>query len=607
MKTPLGTLLLCFAVALFSCKKEIATKKTDSTTPNVHGLGAKLLDKTEYEKLIKSDRPNAKVADINCSAVDMTNQFPPVGDQGLQGSCTGWAVGYYLKSFYEGQEHAWPLNVANHQFSPQFLYSLTHVGTTGDGGGAYLSYVVYEATTLGVCSLQDSPYDPWNEQGWQNYPTDAQFFSAYPFKGSSYSAVPYRSVDEIRAHLCNREPVVIGFPVYDDFMYLDATNDTYDNLNGTLWGNHAVAIIGYDDSRRAFKIVNQWGQFWGANGYGWISYDLIANNDWETYVMYDTPDPLMSQTYSALSGAGISTIGYLSGDFNGDGNSDIIQPWQNGSQLACMVHDITSGSGTYMLENQTDLNAGYGNVGMMAGDWNGDGKCDLIQGWNNGGKLGITVFTSNGSSFNRAYDVTPGQGSGNLKLLPVDLDGDGKTDIAQIWNKNGNIDIFVYRSTGSSYYQVSDFFASGVGVNNVGFFAADWNGDGKTDIIQTWNNGGYLGIIVFQSTGSNYFVAHSGTSPQGQGNIGLVPMDYNGDGKDDFVQAWNNNNVLNFFLYQSSGYNYEVLGNYGTQQYASSLLAMLPVKRAGKKPGVVRVWNNSSWTAFNRYDILTYE
>lgn len=186
---------------------------------------------------------------------------------------------------------------------------------------------------------------------------------------------------------------MIGFPVYDDFMYPDATNDTYDNLSGTLWGNHAVAIIGYDDSRRAFRIVNQWSEFWGVNGYGWISYDLIANNDWEAYVMYDSPDPLITQQYSALSGAGISTIGYLSGDFNGDG---------------------------------------------------------------------------------------------------------------------------------------------------------------KTDIIQTWNNGGNLGIILFQSTGSNYFVAHSGTSPQGQGNVGLVPPDWNGDGKDDFVQAWNNSNLLNFFLYQSN-------------------------------------------------------
>lgn len=119
MKTRLGALLLCCAVILFSCKKEIATKKTGTTTSKVRGLGAKLLDKSEYEKLIKSDRPNAKVTDINCSAVDMTTQFPPVGDQGLQGSCTGWAVGYYLKSFYEGQEHGWPLNVANHQFSPQ--------------------------------------------------------------------------------------------------------------------------------------------------------------------------------------------------------------------------------------------------------------------------------------------------------------------------------------------------------------------------------------------------------------------------------------------------------------------------------------------------------
>ena len=34
-------------------------------------------------------------------SVDLSSQMPPVGNQGQQGSCTAWAIGYYQKTHYE--------------------------------------------------------------------------------------------------------------------------------------------------------------------------------------------------------------------------------------------------------------------------------------------------------------------------------------------------------------------------------------------------------------------------------------------------------------------------------------------------------------------------
>jgi len=40
-----------------------------------------------------------------------------------------------------------------------------------------------------------------------------------------------------------------------------------------LWGCHTVSIVGYDDEKREFKIGNPWGESWGDNGYGYVSYN----------------------------------------------------------------------------------------------------------------------------------------------------------------------------------------------------------------------------------------------------------------------------------------------------------------------------------------------
>ena len=41
-------------------------------------------------------------------------------------------------------------------------------------------------------------------------------------------------------------------------------------------GRHSMVIVGYDSSKKAFKIRNSWSRAWGEAGYGWLSADYIA-------------------------------------------------------------------------------------------------------------------------------------------------------------------------------------------------------------------------------------------------------------------------------------------------------------------------------------------
>lgn len=599
---------------LASCKKQIENnvQKTESEgqsfMPNAgtHEMGLLPVAQEAYSQLIKPEllKQLKSTRTTACTSVDLTPLLPAPGDQGLQGSCVSWAVGYYAKSYWEAQETGWALNTNAHYFSPQYIYSQTHVDNNFGGGGSYFSAALNLVTAQGVSTLNVCPYNPNDAYGFTVQPTGEMRRQAFRFKNASWSALPYRDVNDIRDRLCNNQPVLLGIPVYPDFDNLWAGNDTYDDLSGIRRGFHAITLIGYDDGRQAFRFVNQWGTNWGLNGYGWISYDLIANNNFENYVMFDAPNPIYVDTWDGASTAGVSNMGYYSGDVNGDGNTDVIQPWNNGGTLAIIAHNV-SGNSTNIICNNTMPGIGTGNVGFVPADVNGDGKTDFVQGWNNGGKMSLIVFTSTGTSFYQSWNATTTMGAANIRLLPVDMDGDGKTDIAQLWNNNGNLGLIIYRSTGTGYaLYYSTVFANGSA--NIGFFPADYDGDGKTDIVQCWNNNGLTSVSVFRSSGTSYTNAWNGTMSQGAGNAGFVPVDYNGDNKSDFIQAWNNTGMLNLLLYNSSGSGYSFLTNNATRQGAANI-GLLPAKTAGNnRTGFIQVWNNNNATAFIKYEAIQY-
>jgi C1A family cysteine protease len=48
---------------------------------------------------------------------------------------------------------------------------------------------------------------------------------------------------------------------------------------------HSMAVVGYDDSRKAFLVQSSWGQQWAAKGRGWFGYDYWKRNSGPGYVI----------------------------------------------------------------------------------------------------------------------------------------------------------------------------------------------------------------------------------------------------------------------------------------------------------------------------------
>jgi hypothetical protein len=83
---------------------------------NGHGTGLSALTSqdlnaiAENAYIIDSISYQAAPSRVDNSA---TPWFPPIGDQGVEGSCAAWAVGYYVKTFQEAKEHSWDLSGAS--------------------------------------------------------------------------------------------------------------------------------------------------------------------------------------------------------------------------------------------------------------------------------------------------------------------------------------------------------------------------------------------------------------------------------------------------------------------------------------------------------------
>ena len=214
------------------------------------------------------------------AAYDNSKAYPTPGNQGHQGSCTAWATVYALKSAQDKLDHGWDYNVQP-AFSPAFVYNqINH----GQDGGSLISEAMKLIAVKGACTLSDMPY---KDKDYKTQPTSVQFTGAAPHKAKEWFTVS--GLEQIKLAIVKYGGVVVGVNVYDDLDDLDENNQIYDVQSGKNRGGHAVCLVGYDDSKQAFKFINSWGTDWGIDGFGWVSYSIVVT-DTQLYGAFSMED-----------------------------------------------------------------------------------------------------------------------------------------------------------------------------------------------------------------------------------------------------------------------------------------------------------------------------
>ncbi|OMH30405.1 FG-GAP-like repeat-containing protein [Motiliproteus sp. MSK22-1] len=259
---------------------------------------------------------------------------------------------------------------------------------------------------------------------------------------------------------------------------------------------------------------------------------------------------------------------YHQGDFNGDGLSDLIHfPAGNTSHiwLANSAGDFTVSSFT---PSQSYDIAGSGNYKYQTGDFNGDGLTDLIHFYGNNqtrlwlsdgdGDFTVKPFDPSSDTDVGTYDLAANE----YRYQTADFNGDGLTDLIH-FASDQNVRIWIGKGDGrfdiQPAYQPWSGYAIGGG-NNYHYQAGDYNGDGLTDLVHFKDS---TSINLWQSLGDGTFIVkgftpdRAGVSPQAPGYDGnptnydissnhyqYGASDFNGDGKSDFIHFYSNDEVV---------------------------------------------------------------
>jgi hypothetical protein len=204
------------------------------------------------------------------------------------------------------------------------------------------------------------------------------------------------------------------------------------------------------------------------------------------------------------------------GDFNGDGRADLLWRHSDGSYGVWLM------DGIQLMASGRIFYGGSGLEILLVGDFNGDGKSDLLGRYPDGR---VRLWFMDGVSAWAAVDVL-GPGTGWTPVHVGDFDNDGKSDLLWmhmngaygIWLMNG----FAPKQAGAILYD-----GNGYDIRLV----ADLNGDGNADLVgvhadghvRAWLMRGMEGIMAFD------------LAPADSGIFPVLAGDFDGDGKQDLV------------------------------------------------------------------------
>lgn len=225
------------------------------------------------------------------------------------------------------------------------------------------------------------------------------------------------------------------------------------------------------------------------------------------------------------------------GDFNGDGKPDLVTANQNSNNVSVLL-----GTGDGGFGSATNLPVGAYPTSVAVGDFNGDGFLDLVTANRDSNSLSVLLGTGSGS-FGGAINLPVGSAPHSVAV--GDFNSDGKLDLASANRDSNNISVLL--GTGGGNFGSAASLSAGPGPNSVA--VGDFNGDGKLDLatasffytsVQLGNGDGSFGNPTTVST-----------------EVGIDPIvaveDFNKDGKLDLAIANRSSKHVSVLLGKGDG------------------------------------------------------
>jgi hypothetical protein len=240
------------------------------------------------------------------------------------------------------------------------------------------------------------------------------------------------------------------------------------------------------------------------------------------------------------------------GDFNNSGKLGLAMA--NLSEENVLIL-LGNGDGTFSLPTSFVDSGGNYTDTLAVGDFLGNGNIDLAVA-NSPTGLPIDIVLGCGDG---AFNQGPISANGNLTsaYMPAvgDFNGDGKLDIAVTgggYGLNTVNAVTILLGNGDGTFNLAQNSTFATGSNPWAIIAADFNGDGKLDLVVANQDDGTLTILLGNGDGT-FTPANGSPVAVGSGPYALAAVDLNSDGKLDLVVANQNDSTLTILLGNGDG------------------------------------------------------
>jgi len=320
----------------------------------------------------------------------------------------------------------------------------------------------------------------------------------------------------------------------------DFNNDGIMDLADSNAADRISILLGDGLGNFNFSHMATW-DYWPAFGLNNATYgDFNGDGNLDlAYQAYFGPNNPTGLAVSLANGDGTfhqawlrddsALIGALAGDFNRDGKLDLIA----GDAAPYTKVFLGNGDGTFDLFKTYN----FGGILRQAGDFNGDGILDLVF-VPDALPTGVYVTLGNGDgTFKTPRKVASFDGKicvFSPTVLVNDFNGDGNLDIAYC----AGTEIGVLLGNGDGTFQRAKYYYVD-SKTEFSFTAGDFNSDGKTDLLVSDHSAfvsNPTSILLGNGDGTfqpKQFVPLQPKSSNGQG--GIVVGDFNYDGLLDFL------------------------------------------------------------------------
>ena len=267
------------------------------------------------------------------------------------------------------------------------------------------------------------------------------------------------------------------------------------------------------------------------------------------------------------------------GDFNGDGKADLVVANRDSNTMSVL---LGNGNGTF--QPRTDYTVGTTPIGVAVGDFNGDGKADVVVA--NRGASSLSILLGNGDgTFQPRTDIA-------LPLTPTavtvgDFNGDGKADLAVATHNTTQDNMTLLLGNGNGTFQapvstVTDTGAAVIGTDlglagdeQASILGGDFNGDGRPDLVVVNNKDFTQGIFsrfgLIGTTTSYQLGSVSVLLGNGDGTF-QAPRNFTAGSGAQSVAAgdFNNDGRLDFAVNNFASDSVSIFANTGSGNFTSS-------------------------------------